>query len=492
MEQSSIQLVKHSFIYGASDMMNRILAFILIPVYTRYFSPQDYGALQLFIIIANIGVVIVQLGLSSAIFKSILYHEDSNQREIINTSFYSVFIFSCIVLVPCWFFSGQLSVAVFNTATYTPYFRVLFATLFFRSFSLIPLAKLRIENKSVTFSILICTQFLLQLIMNIVFVVILRKGIFGILLSECIVACIFSIVYVGSLGKTLGLFFSFKDLKELLGFGVPLVPAALSMFVLTMSDRFFLKHYSTLTEVGYYSLGYRFGMIIGILVGAFQKAWPSAMFAIAKKENPGRIYSKNFTYFLLVLFSLSLVLSLFAKDILRLLATEKFLPGYQTIPIISFAFICNGVYYFTAIGLNLKKKTVFQPFIVGTAALLNLLLNWIFIPRWGTIGAASSTLVSFFVMAVLSTRISLKYFYVPYEYRRIIIICITSVSTILIAGVIGIEQSFLSLLAKSGLFCVYFVVLFILGVIDKKEGSMVLSTIKNTLYTNRNDMEGRR
>jgi len=486
MKNDSKQLIKHSMIYGTSDILNRILAFLLIPIYTRFLDPETYGILQVFVIITNIGLVIIQMGLSSAIFKSILYHENSDKKMIINTSFYFVMFCSIVILLPLFIFSRNISQWILSSTQYTLLFKILFVTLFFKSFSTIPLARFRIENASLNFSILITLKFLVQLFMNIVFVVILKKGLIGILISECIVEGIFALVFTGTLLKTLDFIFSIKEIKDLLGFGLPLVPAALAMFILTMSDRFFLMHYSNLENVGFYSIGYRFGMVIGILVGAFQKAWPSAMFTIARKENAKQIFSVNFTHFLFILFTVSLGLSLFSKEILRIMTTEKYLPGYKIIPLISLSFLCYGVYYYTSIGMNLKKKTIYQPVIVGISALLNLSLNWLFIPKWGTMGAATSTLISFIVLAIATNIISSRYYSISFQNHHILIIAITFLFTLILSYFVINKNIIQSIFIKLCLFFLYFIILILLGFFKQDEEYRIQQFIISIFKKNRN------
>ena len=469
MQNPSKELLKHSLIYGTSDLLNKIVAFFLLPIYTRYLSPSEYGILQILVITSNLVTIIVQMGLGSAIFKSVLYNEGANKKVIINTSFYFLIASSFLVLLPIWLNAAQICKLILGSSEHTKFFRIILVTIFFNTFSIIPLAKLRIEDASFKFSVLICSKFFLQLLMNIYFVVWLKKGIEGIIIAEAINAFIFSFVFTATLFNKLGFIFSFKELKDMLEFGLPLVPAALAMFILTMSDRYFLKYFSDLEQVGLYSVGYRFGMIVGLLVGAFQKAWPSVMFNIAKEKNARQIFSKNFTYLLFVLFFVSLCLSVFSKDIIKLITTERFLPAFQVIPLISLSFLCYGIYYYTAIGMNLKKKTFYQPLAVGSAAMINLFLNYVLIPKWGTMGAASSTFVSFLLMATVANKISLHFYHVTYQYKRILMMVLTFAVIWGISGVVSIPNILISILFKILLLCGYPVLLLGIGFFDKEE-----------------------
>ncbi|MCD6117543.1 oligosaccharide flippase family protein [bacterium] len=441
-------LLKHSFIYGASDIANRLIGFLLIPVYARFLLPDEYGTLQLLLILFNLIFIIVQFGIGSAIFKSVIYNQNTDKKLVYSTAFYFLLVSSLLFLTVIFLKADSISMLIFRTPGQTLLLRIVIISAFFNVFGVVPLAKLRIENNSLKFGVILVIKFVLQMLLNILFVVFLKKGIYGILVSECIVSGIFTIVYTIILSDSLRLKFSFTELKEMLEYGLPLIPASIAMLILTMSDRYLLKYYTGLDQVGYYSLAYKFGMIIGMMVSAFQKAWPSAMFNIAKERNAKEIFAKNFTYFFLFLSYMALLLGLFAKEIIVVFASEKYIPGFKIIPFISLAFIFYGVYYFTAIGLNIKKKTYYQSLAVSIAAALNIGLNVILIPRFGILGASAATLISFVVMAGTAAKISNHYYSVPYEINRIIKIFLLFVVFVTIPYIVTCNNMLLNIFIK--------------------------------------------
>jgi len=452
-------LLKHSFIYGASDIANRLIGFLLIPVYARFLLPDEYGTLQLLLILFNLIFIIVQYGIGSAIFKSVIYNQNTDKKLVYSTAFYFLLISAFLFLTVIFLKTDSISMLIFRTSGHSLLLRIVIVSAFFNVFAVVPLAKLRIENNSLKFGVILIVKFLFQMLLNILFVVFLKKGIFGILISECIVSGIFTIVYTVILSDSLRLKFSFAELKEMLEYGLPLVPASIAMLILTMSDRYLLKCYAGLDQVGYYSLAYKFGMIIGMMVSAFQKAWPSAMFNIAKERNAKEVFAKNFTYFFLFLSFMALVLSLFAKEIILVFASEKYLPGFKIIPFISLAFIFYGVYYFTAIGLNLKKKTYYQSLAVSIAAAINIGLNIILIPKFGIVGASSATLISFIVMSGTASMISNHFYPVPYEINRIIKIFLLFVVFVTIPYIVTCNNMALNILIKICLVLLFFIFL---------------------------------
>ena len=411
-------LLKHTLIYGTSDVLNRAFAFLLLPIYTRYLSVEHFGILQILIIITNLLEILLPLGLGSAIFKSVLHKKNPDNPLIYSTALFFISIFTTLVFLILILSSEMLSQIIFQSKNYSHFLNIVFLKAFFLSFTIIPLARFRIENKSKIFGLFVCIRFFMQLVMNIFFVVILKKGVWGILISECIVTGIFMFVCIVSIIPKLKIRISFTELKDMLEFGLPLVPAGVAMFVLTMSDRFFLKHYLNLEIVAIYSVGYRLASVIGLVVRAFQRAWPSVMFTIAKDKDAKKIFALNFNYFLFIFFNIVLILNLFSSYLLRLAAPAEYADAVNIIPLLSFAFLCYGVYYYTSAGMNIKKKTIYQPFIIGGAALLSITFNIFLIPRIGITGASISYFVAFLFIAFMAMVVSNLFYRIPYDYKK--------------------------------------------------------------------------
>jgi O-antigen/teichoic acid export membrane protein len=417
---------KHSAIYGTSNLFMKAVAVVMLPIYTRYLSPSDYGYMELLLITSSFLFMLLQMGMGSAIFRSVLYDPQSDRKILVSTAFFFLLITSFISCLFLYFFSRNISGLIFGSDRATVLLKILFATVFLNMFSVIPLAYLRMHDRSVRFSIFAGIGFLVELSLNILFVVVLRKGVQGVITAALIKSGFFIIVYLAVIRKNLVLRFSLKELKEMLGFGLPLVPAGIALTILTISDRYFLQYYSSLEEVGLYTLGYRIGMFLALVVGAFQTAWPSIMFSVAKEENAESTYARIFTFYLLVVSFLALSVSLFAREIVTIIGTEEFASASRVVPLIVVGYVFLGIYYLTSIGVNLRKKTKYEPLIVGSAALINLVLNYILIPRMGMTGAAVATVISFMVMGFVAWRVSVHFYPIRYEYVRVgklVLIC---------------------------------------------------------------------
>ncbi len=441
-------IIKHSLIYGGGESLIRLANFLLIPIYTRYLVPDEYGILQLLIITANLVAIVLELGIGSAIFKSILYSGHTNENATYSTAFYFTLLTSLIGILPLLMYRNELTTLIVGSDEHALALSLLVASIFFRNFAIIPFAKLRIEDRSVTYVVIAFVKFFIQIALNIYFVVVLGQGILGISMAQFISSFVLIFVFIYIIMGNLRLSFSRFILKDMLEFGLPLVPGALALFVINMSNRYFLKHYSSVEQVALFSLGYYVGLIINVLVFAFQRVWAAAMFKIAKEDDAHRIFAKNFTYFILVLSSVTFILSVFSWEIIGLMTTEKYYDSFRVVPFMCLSFLFYGVYFYMSYGMNIKKMTRYQPVIIGISAGLNLLLNFFLIPRYSMLGAAAANTISFALMGVLAGVVSNRFYTVRIELKRLLFMAFIFTILFLLGFTIHFDSTLLTLSYK--------------------------------------------
>jgi O-antigen/teichoic acid export membrane protein len=241
----------------------------------------------------------------------------------------------------------------------------------------------------------------------------------GVLLSQLIGEVLVCAYLVPATARGLKFRFSRKDASELVSWGAYQIPSALLGFVLRMSDRYFLKHFSTLHAVGLYSLSYRFGEILSIALMAFGLAWQPFLFEERKHENAPALYARVCTYFSAVMIFLWLCVSLFGKEAITIMARPAFHEAYHVVPWTAGAFLFQALAGIANVGIVLQRKVQYRPLILGTATAVNLGLNYVLVPRYDMIGAGIASCVSFFVWFVLQAALAQRLYHVPYEYGRL-------------------------------------------------------------------------
>lgn len=416
-----LRLSKHSLIYGLGVTISQLIGFFLLPLYTRYLTPSDYGVLELLGVTGGILGIILVMGLSSALFMSYFkYDNEENRKTVVSTTLIFLTATSLCFTLILMVAASNFSSLFFDSTQYTFYFQVIFLTLFFDTAIVIPLEVFRIREESKKYVVVSLVRLLMSVGLNIYFIVVLERGVLGILESGLITAGSLYAFLIPGIIKETKFRFSIVDLKEMLCFGLPLVPGGLGTWILTVSDRYFLLVLSTTHELGLYSLGYKFGLIVqGLIVGPFTLAWAPFFWSTAKEENAKEVYSSVLTYFVLVAMFVALGLSVLSKEVLVVMTTPPFYGAYKVIPLIALSYVLYGCYYILGAGFNLAKKTKYVPFIVGVGAAMNLGLNFLLIPNYGMMGAAVATLISYSMLPMGSYFVSRRFYSIKYEWGRI-------------------------------------------------------------------------
>jgi len=437
-----LRLSQHSIIYGLGVVVGQVVGFFLIPLYTRYLTPSDYGALEIFTATTAALSVVFVLGVTSALFRSYyLYDDAQKKRVVISTAFLFLTATSAILTLLFVALAGSFSSLLFHSGEYTFHFRIIFLTLFCYTGVAIGLAVLMAREQPTRYALITISQAVISIALNIVFVVVLHKGVLGILEATLIAAAIIYLFLIAVLIRRAGFSFSRDELKRMLAFGLPLVPAGLSFWILTLADRYFLQFLSTPQELGLYSLGYKFGLVVsGLVVGPFLYAWSPFAFSIFKEKTAKQVYSRAFTYFVLVSILAALALSVLSREALSIMATSAFHDAYKVIPLIAVSYVLYGCFQILGVGFGLMAKTRYSALIVAVAAISNLGLNYLLIPDYGMMGAAWATFISYLALAALGFVVSRRFYAVNYEWGRVTKICI--VAAVIFAGSFFITDTY--------------------------------------------------
>jgi O-antigen/teichoic acid export membrane protein len=247
-----------------------------------------------------------------------------------------------------------------------------------------------------------------------------------------------------------GLRFSTPIFKEMLRYGLPLIPEGVGYFILNFADRFILQRFTNLSEVGLYSLGYKFGMIISpMITEPFLSIWRPKMFETAHNKNAKDLYSVMFTYFMFVEIFAGLFISILIIDALKIISSPEYYGCYKIVPLIAFSYILSAGYSFVQMGLLQRKKTKHVAYIVLVAAGLNMGLNLLLIPRLGMWGAAISTILSFLVLFIFNYAVSNKIYYIRYQYLRLAKMLVLAVLLYFLAAAIKIDSFILSISTRT-------------------------------------------
>jgi O-antigen/teichoic acid export membrane protein len=320
--------------------------------------------------------------------------------------------------------SGRIAALLYGTSSYADY--VVYASV--AAGLIVPgrLAQvyIRIMERPVFYTLAVILR--VGAILSGLYVLVVRMGmgVEGAILSLLISNVIFALVLVPWLVRHVRLSFSVTALRGMLAFGLPYIPAGICMWTLSLCDRYILTYYTSLEAVGLYSVAYRLGMALALVLAGFQLAWPQFAYSLEHADEGDAVYSRTLTYLFVMMTAVGLVFSLFREEFISLAATDEYLQAAYVIPFVAFAYSFEGIFTVTSLGAVFHRKTLYVALTTLAAAVMNIVLNIFLIPRFGIAGAACATTVSYITLALLMARFSRKFRQVPYEWSRITVVAL--------------------------------------------------------------------
>lgn len=474
---------KHGIVYGIGAIIEKAITFILLPLYTTRFTPADYGILGLVTISGSIMATTFMIGMNYGLLRSYYDYEDEDDRKaVISTAFYIVLVSSLLLLVIGIIFSKNFSILLFDSDEYRLHFIIIAITSVFNILNIIPFIVFRVKMKSLQF-IIFQIIFLVIGIGLIIYLVNYRKwGVLGALvgnLSMVATACFTLYIYIR---REIVFRFLKKEFKKMLLLGAPLIPADLSVFVFSATNRYFLNYYTSTHEVGLFNLAYNFGNMITVLLATpISLIWPAMYLSVKDHDNAKDFYSRAMTYVLSISLFLFLVFSLLSEEVLKIFSNEEFWDAYLVIPLIVLTYSIWSLRKIVNVAVTLKRKTQGTAVINFTGAAINIGLNFLLIPRFGLFGAAYATLSTYIIVIAAMYFYNRKLMKLHYEWKRLLkIVFITSI--IFTPGFfINIENIVLSIIFKVAIILLYPILLFLVRFFNQGEILRFKEVCRNAL-----------
>lgn len=477
------RITKNSSGFALGSILTSAIGFILLPIYTRYLTPADYGILSIATTLGSILAIFYLAGLNGAIGRFYYDYTDneSELKKYIGTIIVSLVIYSLCLTIFLSIFGESIFHTILKDLQFNPYILLILWTTFFSTIFPISLKMYQVREKPFLYSFWSIIRFIINTLLIIYFVVVLRQGALGSLFSSFITSIILFVIGFVLLKKDISLIIEHQKLKESLKFGIPLIPHALAGWTNTLIDRIFLNYYQSIETVGLYSLGYQFGMIMGLITTSINFAWAPFFTSTAKEkgEDAKPIFRQLTTYYMMIIIFIGLAISMFSKDVIFLMTTPDYYESYKVIPIIIGSYIVNGMYYMIVNQIFYTKQTKYLAIATFGSAIINIALNYLWIPKYGMFGAAYSTFVSFSFMFIFTWIISYRVYPIHYEYQRIVKI----IGSAFIVFIISYNMSCINILSdiviKSIIFMFFPIILIITGVITKSELKRCYNLIRN-------------
>lgn len=394
--------VRHAFVYGIGGMLTKAVSFLMLPFYTHYLTPYDYGILEIIDLSMTCLAMFLNMGITAAVLRYYAAADTAaKKRIVISTALLCVGVTGVISYLLGLTVVRPVSAALLGPKVPSWYLLLAFSSFILLYVTNLPRTFLRALEASGTIVLIENTGLVLLLVLNIYFIAVLKMGLLGILWSSFAVAAIQAILLVAWTIREVGLGFSGSYFWQMARFGLPLISSNLAMFVLNFSDRFFLERLGSLAAVGIYAVGYKFGFMLNFLfVQAFLTMWQSRMYIVHAHPNYQEIFSRIFVLYSLLLIYAGLLLSILSPEIVQSMLDRKFAASQDVIPIIALAYVVYGIGVYLQLGMFLMNKTTRLGVVSAFATVITLVLNYVLILHFGILGAAWATVLGFAVLSI--------------------------------------------------------------------------------------------
>lgn len=415
------RLCKNSLIYGIGGALNRFIGLLLLPFFTRVLSPEDYGIVALLSLLVVLMSGVLSLGTANSI--GLLYYNegDLSKRPVIVWSNFCLMVANgCFWYAIICFFAPSLSVLMFDTAEFSNLIRLAFLTAILSTITDPWLALLRMEERALKYFVLTVSGAIVNALVSCFLVLVLDWSVRGLLLAGTIGSVIMLLTVWFFVGRKVKFSVNPKLLIPLVRIGFPSIFGLFAFLIIDYSDRLMIKYFLNLSDLGIYTVGYSFGMVMVIFMNAFGTAWsPFFMSYVTKPDEAREVFGRVLTYYILGFGSISVLFFLLAKPMLSLTTAPEFHDAWIVVGLVALGYMIKGCYLIFLPGIYFAKKLGLQSILEWIAAVLNIVLNISLIPSFGILGAAFATFLSYLSLPILAWFTARKYLVVNYEWSRI-------------------------------------------------------------------------
>ena len=432
------QLFGQTAVYGLGIVLPRLLNYLLLtPFYTRVFEKATYGVITELYAYVVFLLVILTYGMETGFFR---YTSNSKQKEKVYTTVLSaLFITSSLFIISMLLWGGDVS-RVLGYASNPEYIKWLAIIVGVDAFTSIPFARIRLYNRAGKYAFIRIVEVSINIGLNLFFLYYCPKhpeselvsmvyreeiGVGYVLIANMIASLSKIFLLLSEILAAFRSTFDLKLMKTLLRYSYPLLVAGLAGTVNEALDRILLKHMipadqNPMEQLGIYGANYKLAVLMTLFVQMFKYAAEPFFFSKSGEKNAKKLYADVMTFFVVAGLFIFLLVNLYL-DYFILFIGKSFREGSHIVPVILMANLVMGIFFNLSIWYKLTNKTKIGAVLVILGALITVVINLLFIPKYGFLASAWAHLICYSVMVVLSYLWSRKHYAVPYRIGRILV-----------------------------------------------------------------------
>ncbi len=466
-----LSLLSDTLTYGASSLIGQVLSFLLLPLYTRFLDPAQFGVIGMLIIVTLLFGPLANLGMTNAIFRRYSMSKDDETRAaVLGTGLASVIVSSLVVLVIAVFAAEPIAQFIVGDARTINLVRLSLLSAAISTIGTVPRAMLRASRRVRAVGALNIAQVLFTTIPTIWFVVIQEQGVRGVVLGTLVGETLSTI---SSFFCTVGSFrvgFNRSTWREMLSYGLPFVPHHLQAVALALFGQYMVREMLGFNQAGLFNIASKFAMPVVFVVTAVQNSWVAYKFQIhAEDEDPKAFFRSTFTYYVAAITYLWVGVSLWGPEMVRLMTTDGFHQAALLVWAVSLVPLAQGIYFMSGTGMELSDNT--RPFpLISLAGLLTVVAGaYLLIPMIGALGAALATVLGWVVMSVVMFFFARRRFAIEYDWATIGCFVLLASVCVAVGSVLQNESLIVRLLCAIGISLAYPLATFVLLLRSREE-----------------------
>ena len=459
--------------YTAASILSKLIAVALLPLYTRYLTTADYGAAEVMFAAVVSASIVVRFGLIEAVLR-FYYKDGEDPPKVVATSFAALFWVSTAAALIALPFAAPISEALLGEqgarlASGPELARIAIGGLWVLTMVEYLLTLFRLEERARAYFVTTIVNVLAAIGLTVVLVVGRGEGARGLLLGSYLSGAVVALGLIAIQWRRLSLRVDRPLLRRMTRFGLPTMPAELSLYALNFVDRIVIARSLGLAEAGLYSLAVKFAQAVNVLVRGFQLAWPPLAYSIRDDGEARRAYAAIVTWFVTGCAFVVTGMWLFSRWIVRILAAPQFFDSYEAIGLIATGVTLYALYMVLVVILGRTGRTEFNFPATIAALVANVALNIALVPPLGIVGAGLALVASYVVVVGLMYVFTQRLFPVPYEWSRLARVVLTSAALVLLGEFLLPTSGALGLVLRIALWCLYPALLLLSGFFTPEE-----------------------